>query len=115
MSRHTFETDRNGQRLEIVLGYDRRLDYFLLTIERLRHSPGAGNSSAIADVVDDEDDAMLYSNLADPNGGFQKDLGYYGQVLSQLKITVPESMFSEVRSDANNHVGNRVVCHNADG
>src|SRR5690242_6012755 len=103
MSQHLFETQYERRAVEVVLGYDRPLGHFFLTIMYT-----AGDS-------DRDDDTIVYSNLSDVNAGFDQDLDYYRAKLTSLGITVPESMFRETQQDALDHVGNRVVRHHADG
>ncbi|WP_025807857.1 hypothetical protein V8U11_08220 [Pseudomonas chlororaphis] len=106
MSRHHFETIHKGFPITVQLGWDRPLDYFFLVI----HKPEALTDSAMS--LDDDD--YLYSNLHERNP-FNLHLDYYRQVLRYFGITVPESMFIEVQSDAEMNVGNRDVLHQADG
>ncbi|WP_437610063.1 hypothetical protein [Erwinia sp. V71] len=106
MSRHYFNTFHKGFPIIVVLGWDRPMRYFFLTIEK--------PAELIDDAMQVEDDHFLYSNLheADP---FGHDLDYYREVLRYFQIAVPESLFTEVQSDAERNVGNRLARHLADG
>lgn len=103
MSQHYFETQFQNRAVQIVLGYDRPLDCFFLTIMYM------------ATVQADENDAILYSNLEDPAAGFHQDLDYYRAKLKSFGIAVPESMFRQTEQDAVHRVGNRVVLHHEGG
>ncbi|HAF2412743.1 TPA: hypothetical protein G8N70_003072 [Salmonella enterica] len=106
MSRHCFDTSHKGFPITVVLGWDRPMQYFFLTIEK--------PEELIDDTMKFEDDRFLYSNLheVDP---FGHGLDYYREVLRYFQIIVPESMFIEVEDDAKRDVGNRVARHQPDG
>ena len=58
--------------------------------------------------------AVLYSNLDDDNAGTScKNVEYFRCVLEELGLSVPETMFAEVKQDQTDKVGNRVVRHSA--
>ncbi len=97
MSQHTFITSNSrGQELTVLMGYDRRLNYVFC-------------------VVTGQNDDLVYSNLDDDNAGIhQQDVEYYRPVLENLGLTVPESMFREVKSDQLRCMGNRDVTHGPD-
>ena len=111
MSQHIFQKNSGAQTVRVVLGYDRPLNYFFLTVQRLNSSSAPSPFGAPSD----DDDGFLYSNLSDPDAGFRADLQYYRDRLKQLAITIPERMFDEVTADAANRVGNRVVRYLANG
>ena len=93
MSRHIYntQTDELGD-VQVVLGYDRPLDYVFCTISTKK--------------------GFLYSNMSDIEAlTTQQDVGYYRDILAQHGITVPESMFEQVELDQFNREGNRVVDH----
>lgn len=106
MSQHCFDTFHKGFPITVILGWDRPMQHFFLTIEK--------PAELIDDTMKFEDDHFLYSNLheADP---FGHDLDYYREVLRYFQIIVPESMFIEVEDDAKTNVGNRVARHQPDG
>lgn len=101
MSHHRFRTTHQNQPVVVVIGWDRPLGYHFMTIENLAY-----------DFSDDE--AFVYSNLDEPDP-FGLDLDYFRNVLKQLDISVPESMFTQALADQRNNVGNRSVEHQADG
>jgi hypothetical protein len=96
MSQHMFKTiDSEGQILEVLMGYDRRLNYVFCVVTR-------------------EDEEVLYSNLDDDNAGTQQqDVDYYRPVLEDLGLRVPEPMFQEIKADQADRVGNRTVVYEA--
>lgn len=118
MSRHYFDTEFKNCPVQVVLGYDRPLDCFFLTV--MYDPPPAGGASlppgapGRGDAINDNR-LIVYSNLADPAGAFNHDLDYYRAKLSALGISVPESMFRETEQDAVRRAGNRQVQHHADG
>ncbi len=103
MSRHYFDTFHKGYPINVVLGWDRPMEYFFLVIEEQ-------NTSADNPMTFD----LLYSNLQESDP-FNHDLDYYREVLRHFQIDVPESMFIEVERDRERNTGNRVVKHQADG
>lgn len=90
MSQHLFQDGR----FQVLMGYDRPLDYVFCVVDEIgKQEP-------------------IYSNLDDENAGCeQQDVDYYRQVLEELGVAVPESMFFEVRQDQEQRIGNRVVNH----
>jgi|SRR6185312_17303936 len=106
MSRHYFDTTHKGFPITVLLGWDRRLNYFFLCIEKA--------SEMIDDTMHVKDEDFLYDNLREIDP-FIQDLDYYRQVLSHFQILVPESMFIEVQRDFEQNAGNRMVKHQADG
>ncbi|AOZ11118.1 hypothetical protein [Cupriavidus malaysiensis] len=102
MSQHHFATTHNDRRIQVNLGWDRRLQYFFMVIDyvdRMEERDGEG---------------YLYSSL-DEDNAFQLGLEYFEAKLGELGITVPRSMFEEVRSDATKNVGNRQEFHTTEG
>jgi hypothetical protein len=101
MSQHRLRTLRNGEPVEVLLGWDRRLRCFFMVVETCAQQEGG-------------DDEHLYDNLheADP---FTKDLPYFRAKLAELGIAAPESLFVEVQRDAEHNAGNRRVEHQPDG
>ena len=116
MSRHFFETHYQNRAVEVVLGYDRPLGHFFLTILfEEPPAPGATRNGCAPASDEEADDTVVYSNLEDPDAGFDQDLDYYRAKLTSLGITVPESMFRETQADAIRRAGNRLVQHFEDG
>lgn len=100
MSQHYFHTAHAGDRITVLLGWDRPLGHFFMVIERPDPQPGQ--------------DDYLYLNLDEPDA-FALDLDFFKARLDELGIQVPDSMFEQVRLDEQMRVGNRVVTHHADG
>lgn len=86
MSRHCFDTSHKGFPIIVVLGWDRPMQYFFLTIEK--------PAELIDDAMQVEDDRFLYSNMHETDP-FGHDLDYYREVLRHFQIIVPESLFRE--------------------
>lgn len=115
MSQHYFKTPYQGYETTVILGWDRRLQYYFMVIptpiERLKAVEPDHDETCEGC---DECSEMIYSNLYEPNG-LALSLDHYREVLSKLGITVPESLFTEVQRDAQTDAGNRTVTHTADG
>lgn len=111
MSQHYCSTQYQSRSVEVVLGYDRPLRCFFMTVT---HAEAADIDSP-DDSSDQPAEKAVYSYLADPSGAFNHDLDYYRAKLLSLGILVPESMFRETRQDAINNVGDRMVQHHGDG
>jgi hypothetical protein len=109
VSHHIFETNSQGRRVSVVLGYDRILDRFFLVVQRLDSPTCKGRRRSGRDSGPD----FLYANTADPNA--QDDLGYYREKLEARGISLPRKVFREVFRDFEDQVGNRVVRHYANG
>lgn len=101
MSHHRFRTKYQEQPVVVVMGWDRPLGYHFMTIENLAFDFSDGK-------------AFVYSNMEE-GVLFSLDLDHFRNVLKQLDICVPESMFTEALADQRNNVGNRNVEHQADG
>lgn len=100
MSRHIFETTHQGQRVQVVLGWDRPLQYVFMTVENLSAS--------------DDEGRFLYSNLDEGVEPGELTLDHFRSVLRGLGLNVPEMMFAEVDRDRAANVGNRVLVHTAE-
>jgi hypothetical protein len=108
MSQHIFYTEHQGKPITVMMGYDRPLRHVFMSIM----------VDTFEDTdEDDEGDAMeVYTSLQDKDAGLKCfDVNYYRRVLERLRITIPESMFTEVMRDQNENVGNRMVTHDLDG
>lgn len=97
MSQHQFHTQHNGKPVIVQIGFDRPLGHYHMVVYEL------GN-----------DDDPLYTNL-DQEDAYELSLDDYRNVLSEMGITVPDSMFQETEIDAAQRQGNRCVIHQADG
>lgn len=91
MSQHFFTTQAevypedvspNLSPVKVLMGYDRPCGGFFMVIEDLS-----------------EDGDIVYSNLFEPDP-YPKTLVRFGEVLSELKITLPQGMLEEVAADA---------------
>ena len=98
MSRHLFDTTLEANPIRVIVGYDRPTDQFYLCIGWIDQ---AGNVLAYA-----SDLKLAY----DP-----KDVRSIRRFLTNLGITVPESMWTEVVYDSMAKIGGRVVRHLSDG
>lgn len=99
MSQHQHTTStKDGKNVVVTLGYDRPLDYVFCTV--MQNSDG------------DQEANVLYSNLSDDDAGTEcQDVDYFKPVLAALGISVPVSMFTEVKIDQLERTGNRTVAH----
>ena len=91
MSQHILTTTTSrGRKVTVTMGYDRPLDYVFCTVM-------------------DTDGDISYSNLDDEMAGTElQDVEYFKLALRRLGIDVPETMFTEVKSDQALRIGNRV-------
>lgn len=97
MSQHFYETvNEDGEALRVTLGFDRPLGHFFMFVER------------------EGEEEPIYSNLHEDDA-FSLDLDHYKNVLRELHIDVPNSMFEQVICDEKLLVGNRYVWHNKAG
>src|SRR3546814_19078122 len=99
MSQHYFETHHKGFPITVMLGWDRPLRYFFMTIRK----PAELLDSAMK--VEDED--FLYSNLHEEDP-FGHGLDYYRADLGHFHIDLPSSMFTEFQKDSARNLRNRV-------
>ena len=100
MSQHKHSTQtQDGRKVTVTLGYDRPLDYVFCTVIQERG-------------VTDEGEEIFYSNLSDDEAGTDlQDVDYFRGVLNELSISVPDALFTEVKIDQLDRVGNRTVVH----
>lgn len=99
MSRHTYTTtDQDLGRVQVAAGWDRPLQGFFMTVERL-------------DAADDDEGAYAYSNLDDEGlagtWGFSGDFGYFVGVARSLGIELPAPMVADVIADGAANAGNK--------
>jgi hypothetical protein len=94
MSQHFCTSrDNQGNNVQVILGYDRPLNFVFCTV-----------TTADGDVV--------YSNLSDPAAGTrQQDVNYYRPILEKAGVKVPEAMFDQVAEDQMRRIGNHIVDH----
>lgn len=100
MSQHYFHTDRGGEPITVLLGWDAQRRSFFMVVERQASQP-------------DEND-YLYID-AHEREAFELDLEDFRARLDELGIVVPRSMFEQARVDQLLHAGSRVVTHRVDG
>jgi hypothetical protein len=101
MSQHYYhETDPDGSCITVLLGWDRPLQHVFLDVTK--------------ESNDRKTEEMLYSNLDDPSSRGQ-DLVYYRNKVSDLGLSLPETMYTEVERDQANNTGNRIVQHTHEG
>jgi hypothetical protein len=96
MSQHIFPTKYQGKDVVVVLGWDRPLQHFFMTIEK---KTSRGTVS------------FLYHNLDD----VVNTLEHYREVLVKLGIDVPEKMFVEALCDGDLNMGNRIEFYASPG
>lgn len=84
-----------GRDVLLVVGFDRPLGHYFMVIQEIDDAPGRS-----------EDESIIYSNLEDPGAGFPHSLNRYQQVLSELGITMPESVWNDVMVDKHTNAGN---------
>lgn len=100
MSQHIHQTTCKGVAVDVIMGWDRRLSHFHMTVVRTK-PPRRG-------------DGVLYSNLHERNA-FALGLEDYAARLANLGISVPTSLIDAVRQDQADNAGNRVLRYLADG
>jgi hypothetical protein len=96
MSQHFFQATLNSRPVQVVIGWDRPLQGFFMTIERL-------------DAADDEAE-VLFDN-ARSSLRFPRSLTVFRKKLAELGIKPPAGLFHAVTADARCGVGNRIVTH----
>ena len=100
MSRHLAKSTLDGRPVDVIAGFDRRLQQFFL------------------DVVDeepkDEDEHVLYASLNEPWLDWT-DVQALAARLHELGLQVPGTLLSELSADAASNAGNRIVRHRDHG
>jgi hypothetical protein len=99
MSRHLAKSTLDGRPVDVIAGFDRRLQKFFL------------------DVVDDatqEDEHLVYASLHEPWLDWT-DVQTLAVRMQQLGIQVPETLLPEPSADAASNAGNRIVRHEEHG
>ena len=95
MSQHLATATLDGHPVDIVAGFDRRLeDYFL-------------------QVIDERND-MLYTGLQEPLLDWTNIETLRAKV-ADLRLQLPAQLLDEVEGDGRRRAGNRIVRHLADG
>jgi hypothetical protein len=121
MSQHLYCTTHLGQPVEITMGWDRPLQGYFMVVTRLTTAEGAagGLDEGSEDSEDEGDDAIVYSNLDDPElavwGGLPPTVDHFRTKLDALGLQVPAAMLEAVERDGWLNVGNHQVVYDADG
>lgn len=105
MSRHMFDTQHQGRPVQVVLGWDRPLQGFFMTIEWMDLDP---------EKVPDHEPLFLFDNLEELVS-HPSTLDGYRSKLAEFGIEVPAAMFEAAEADRRFNVGNREVVHFIDG
>lgn len=107
MSQHILNTVCRDLPAQIVMGWDRRLQYYFLTVESLDDD---------ADEDDGTSNGFLYSNLDDDVvPAVEEQIAYFETRLTRLGITVPGTMLENLRVDRIVDRGNSQVVYQPDG
>lgn len=96
MSRHHFHTTHENRQVQVVIGWDRRLEGYFMTVERLD-----------VDHISDED-IFLFNNL-ECTESHPASLDPFLKALEKLNISLPDKIYSEMEADKYNDVGNKLV------
>lgn len=96
MSQHFFQATLNNRPVQILIGWDRPLQGFFMTITRL-------------DAADDESEVLFDSASASLR--FPRGLARFRKKLAELGIKPPAGLFEAVSADARGNAGNRIVTH----
>jgi hypothetical protein len=105
MSQHIFDTQLGDIPIQIMLGWDRRLSYYFMVIEK---------RSVKQDSGEGEDEEIIYSNLNEPEP-FKISINFYKAVLDRLGVQVPSQIWHQVFLDQVANAGNRFVIWQPDG
>lgn len=97
MSQHIFKAVLNGEKIEVLAGWDRPLQGFFLVIERIG-------------PADRPIGPYLFSNL-DMGEPHPKSFDYFRNVLDEFGIRVPQEMVDEIVRDGAVNKGNKRVIH----
>ena len=101
MSQHYYhETDPDGSCITVLLGWDRPLQHVFLVVTK--------------ESKDQKTEEILYSNLDDPIS-YGQGLVYFRNKVSDLGLSLPETMYAEVEKDQANNIGNRIAQHTHEG
>lgn len=102
MSQHLCHSKYKGRPVAVLMGWDRPLQGFFLTVQEA-----------------DGKQEYVYCNLDDDSleefGGLPPSIEHFTAVLLQLGIDVPAAMVAAVLDDGANNMGNRLVMYGDDG
>ncbi len=101
MSRHTFETNYKGEKIQVVAGWDRPLQGFFMTIEKITAS-------------DNDADNFILDNIIEENP-YPQSFAPFIRVLTELNIAIPAQMIDEIIADSTANIGNKDVLHCLNG
>jgi hypothetical protein len=102
MSQHVIDlTTNDGKELTVMMGWDRQLQQFFLTVEQKQD--------------DDKEPVYLYTNTNDPDAWGVDDLDYFHVMLLELGLDVPPQMLEQIELDRILKVGNRFARYLPDG
>ncbi len=109
MSQHLLNTVCQGRPVRVMLGWDRRLEYFFLLVEVLDENW----VEAVESSIESDPNGYLYCNLDDEPmpTAVDESLAYCQQRLLELEIPVLATMFTNVESDRRNKAGIRRVIY----
>lgn len=96
MSRHSFRTSLGGQAVQVIVGWDNALQQRFMDV-----------------WSDTDEDRPLYTYLSERRANLTT--AHFQDVLANLCISVPPSIFDQLEEDATRHAGNRIVEHFANG
>lgn len=103
MSQHYVYTELNGEKIIVLLGWDRPLSgYFMVVIKPIEKIDEDGESYT--------EDEYLYSNLEDRNlsFGLSQEPEYFKEILTKMAIVIPDEAFQIITNDGRLDVGNDV-------
>ncbi len=111
MSQHYVSTQRDGENIEILLGWDRPLSGFFMVVSQQLEP--ACDCDPDGDLISGCEVKYFYSNLGDPElkHGFSNDPFYFKKKLVELNIEMPDEIFNIMLQDGLNNVGNAVRCY----
>jgi len=93
VSRHLAKATLDGHSVEVIAGFDRRLRQFFLDV---------------MDEAVDSEERIVYTSLHEPWLDWT-DLQTLALRVGQLRLELPPTLLPEVRTDAANSAGNRIV------
>lgn len=106
MSQHFVNTKLNGEKIVVLLGWDRPLSgYFMVVTKPFERTDHEGETYP--------DEEYLYSNLKDPNlkFGVSRQLEYFKKKLTEIAISIPDEIFHIIINDGKLNMGNDVHCY----
>jgi hypothetical protein len=118
MSQHFFHAVVEGHPVQVMMGWDRPLQGYFMSIERTDLPPvtlaESGDDAAARPLEDEFEDELVWDSMSLPNP-FPRSLAVFRAKLAELGIRPPAGLFEAVEADARVNAGNRVVTHFAGG